>query len=388
MAWIYWAMRSKSFELVKRVCFKSVTLAACVGASVIFSPAHAQTIAGHAIGEDGSKLEADPRASSSELTTEYTTIELSSPNGTDVTATYQNGSRKIIQIEATRRLSQPGASGQFGKFEFGKTSLSEIRSHFGSKGLLFTGVAPATATPDGGVTIVSSYEVQGTSIIASFVFKISASSLRELKQRFGEDMYAHLDGVALLESTEVADIDYLKDTRGTELVYDVGYAPIMWENAISPVGEARQISVARISPAQLPVHRIYNGPINAPYFTDASARNFQTRIAEGMAGGATFAGEYAVIQVGCGTGCSIAYVASVRTGEVSRIPIDDEAAQYLDLKYQIDSRLLVTQSARGAASKCQMQFFTMDDGEWISLLEHDIGPTESCYNSIAQNLRN
>ncbi|MDK1480971.1 hypothetical protein [Sinorhizobium sp. 6-117] len=358
-----------------------------MGVSVSLCPAHSQTIAGHAIGEDGSKLEADQRASPN-LTTEYTTVELSIPNGIDVTATYQNGSNKIIRIEATPRLPEPGASGQFGNFVFGKTSLSEIRSRFGSKGLLFTGVAPATATPDGGVTIVSSYEVQGTNIIASFVSKISAASLGDLNRRFGEDMYGHIESVAMLESTVVADIDYLKLTRGHELVYDVGYAPIVWEDAMSPVGVARGISLARISPSQLPAHRIYKGPINAPYFTDASARNFQTRIAEGMAGGPVFAGEYAVIQVGCGTGCSIAYVASVRTGEVSRIPIDDEAAQYLDLKYQIDSRLLVTQSARGEALKCHMQFLTMDDGEWISLLERDIGPTESCYNSIAQNLRN
>ncbi|YCI06388.1 hypothetical protein M1D34_30825 (plasmid) [Ensifer sp. D2-11] len=381
-------MRSKRFGWANLARLTFVALGACVSAIVTVSPSYAQTVAGRAIGEDASKFVADQEVASSNPTAEYTMLQLPSPNGIDVRATYENGSKKIVQIEATRRLSQPGASGQFGKFEFGKTSLSEVRSLFGSKGLLFTGVAPVTATPDGGVTIVSSYEVQGTKTIASFVSKISASSLRELKQRFGEDMYAHLDGVALLETTVVADVDYLKLTRGRELVYDVGYAPIMWQNAMLQVDEPRQISLARISPSQLPVHRIYNGPINAPYFTDASARNFQTRISEGMAGGPNFAGEYAVIQVGCGTGCSIAYLASVRTGEVSRIPIDDEAAQYLDLKYQIDSRLLVTQSARGAASKCHMQFFTMDDGEWISLLEHDVGPTESCYNSIAQNLRN
>ncbi|RVE85678.1 hypothetical protein CN227_03645 [Sinorhizobium meliloti] len=381
-------MRSKSFGSAKLACLTLVALGACVIPIPTFSPSYAQTVAGRAIGEDASKFVADQQVASSKPAAEYTTLQLPSPNGIDVTATYQNGSKKIVQIEATRQLSLPGASGQFGKFEFGKTSLSEIRSLFGSKGLLFTGIAPVTATPDGGVTIVSSYEVQGTSIIASFASKISASSLRELKQRFGEDMYAHLDGVALLESTVVADIAYLIGTRGNELVYDVGYAPIVWKNPISTAVKPRQISVARISPSQLPVHRIYNGPINAPYFTDASARNFQTRISEGMAGGPTFAGEYAVIQVGCGTGCSIAYTASVRTGEVSRIPIDDDAAQYLDLKYQIDSRLLVAQSAKGAASKCHMQFLTMDEGEWISLLEHDVGPTETCYNSIAQNLRN
>jgi hypothetical protein len=155
------AMRSKSIKPVKHACLKFVAFTACVAASAILSPARAQTVAGHAIGDDGSKLQPDQHASSSKPTTEYTTVELSIPNGIDVTATYQNGSKKIVRIEATSRLPGPGASGQFGKFEFGKTSLSEVRSLFGSKGLLFTGVAPATATPDGGVTIVSSYEVQG-----------------------------------------------------------------------------------------------------------------------------------------------------------------------------------------------------------------------------------
>jgi hypothetical protein len=379
-------MRSKSFGTLEHACLRIVLLAAFVGASYIGTSARAQTIAGHAIGEDGSKLLADQQAHASTPAGEYTTIELANPTSINLKATYDNGSKKVIQLEASRRL-QPGSSGQFGHFEFGKTSLFDIRSHFGSKGLLFAGVVPVTSTPDGGVSIVTSYEVRGTNVIASFISKISSASLGDLKKRYGDDMYAHIDTVAVLESTIVAESDYLKLTRGHELVYDTGYVPIVWEAPILPA-VGRQFSLARISPSQLPVHRIYNGPINAPFFADASARNFQTRISEGMAGGPNFAGEYAVIQVGCGTGCSLAFVASVRTGEVSRVPLDEEAAQYLDLKYQIDSRLMIAQTARGEAMKCHIRFLTMDGAEWISLLDYDIGPKESCYNSIAQNLGN
>lgn len=214
---------------------------------------------------------------------------------------------------------------------------------------MFTSSPPAAATIDGGVAIVSSYEISGSNVIVSFTSKVSATSLADLKQRFGDDMYADVDAVATLESTIIADANYLKLVRGGKIVYDVGYTPVVWENATAAADGGRQISLARVSPAQLPVQRIYKGPVNAPYFTDASARNFQTRISEGMAAGPAFAGEYAVIQVGCGNGCSIAFAASVRTGEVTRIPVDDEAALYLDLQYQIDSRLLITQSARGGS---------------------------------------
>ncbi len=364
----------------------ALSLLAIVGGEP--SRARAQTIAGHTVGEDRSALGSGQRVSLNTPMDGHTTVELSTPGGVKLAATYQDASQKVVQIEVARPRTVPGASGQFGNFKFGQTSLSDIRYRFGSKGLLFGNVLPAAATADGGVAIVSSYEISGTNIVVSFTSKVSPASLTDLKQRFGDDMYSHVETVATLESTVIADADYLKLTRGDDLVYDVGYTPVAWENAIAAANGGRQISLARVSPSQLPVHRMYNGPINAPYFTDASARNFQTRISEGMAAGPTFAGEYAVIPVGCGTGCSIAFAASVRTGEVTRIPVDDEAALYLDLQYQIDSRLLITQSARGEARTCHMQFLTLDDGEWVSLLEHEIGPTESCYNSIAQNLQN
>ncbi|MBD9597660.1 hypothetical protein IB270_33075 [Ensifer sp. ENS05] len=352
------------------------------------SQASAQSIAGHAIGEDRSALGSGQRVSLNTPVDGYTTVELSTQAGVRLAATYRDASQKVVQIEVSRPRTVPGASGQFGNFKFGQTSLSDVRYRFGSKGLLFGNSPLAAATKDGGVAIVSSYEISGTNVVVSFTSKVSPASLADLKQRLGEDMYSHAETVATLESTIIADVDFLKLTRGSDLVYDVGYTPVVWENAAAAANGGRQISLARVSPSQLPVHRIYSGPINAPYFTDASARNFQTRISEGMAAGPTFAGEYAVIPVGCGTGCSIAFAASVRTGEVTRIPVDDEVALYLDLQYQIDSRLLITQSARGEARTCHMQFLTLDDGEWISLLEHEIGPTESCYNSIAQNLQN
>ncbi|RVH96135.1 hypothetical protein CN153_20610 [Sinorhizobium meliloti] len=350
--------------------------------------AHAQTIAGHTIGEDRSVLGSGHRVSMNTPLDGYTTVVFSTPSGVKMAAIYQDASQKVVEIEVTPPATVPGASGQFGNFKFGQTSLADIRYRFGSKGLLFGNVPPATATSDGGVAIVSSYEITGTNLVISFTSKVSRASLADLKQRFGDNMYSQVETVATLESTVIADANYLKLIRGDNLVYDVGYAPVLWENAIAGANAGRQISLARVSPTQLPVHTIYNGPINAPYFTDASARNFQTRISEGMAAGPTYAGEYAVIPVGCGAGCSIAFAASVRTGKVTRIPVDDEAALYLDLQYQIDSRLLITQSARGEARTCHMQFLTLDDGEWVSLLEHEIGPTESCYNSIAQNLQN
>lgn len=72
---------------------------------------------------------------------------------------------------------------------------------------------------------------------------------------------------------------------------------------------------------------------------DAWARRFQTRIFEGMAEGPDFAGHYSLIQIGCGTGCSFAYLVDHATGEVLPFPYGQER-QAMSLSRNVDSRLV------------------------------------------------
>ena len=106
-----------------------------------------------------------------------------------------------------------------------------------------------------------------------------------------------------------------------------------------------------------------------------------------MAAGPTFAGEFAVIQIGCGTSCSNAFLGNVRTGELFQLPIGGENNMNLALKYELSSRLMTAQWSDADTGKCFIQFFSFDDGEWIELLKQDIGASEKCLISVSPNLR-
>ncbi len=351
--------------------------------------AHAQSLAGHSVGENQSLLEAQNTRRLTEDLGEYTTAKSSPSVGVELSGRYRKSTGTVVYLELVGDGSRP-ASADFGGFRFGKTTLENIRSELKSAGILFNKSPPVYPTPDGGVMIASTYEVANTSLIASFITKISVGSLAKLKLKYGTEAYAQAALLAKLEKVIVAEADYFKTLHGSEIVFDVGYRPFTWQNpayttAASP---AREISLARIKPSQLPVYRIYSGPNNAPDFssTDASVRSFRTRISSAIEGGPTFAGEFAVVEIGCGTACSIAFAANVRTGEVFRLPLGGEENQYLDLMYQLDSRLLVAQWAEIDPSKCHVEFLSFDDGEWISLLKHDVGSSDRCNQTIAENL--
>jgi hypothetical protein len=66
-----------------------------------------------------------------------------------------------------------------------------------------------------------------------------------------------------------------------------------------------------------PVSEVYRGPARMPDFQgrDRDAKDYRTRIRNGIKEGANFAGRYKVIQFGCGTGCAFVYVADVSTGK-------------------------------------------------------------------------
>jgi len=72
----------------------------------------------------------------------------------------------------------------------------------------------------------------------------------------------------------------------------------------------------------LPTDRVFQGQVRLPDFAgrDRKYASFRTRIREGMSTGPDFAGHYAIIQLGCGTGCSFVLVGDVATGQVYDFP--------------------------------------------------------------------
>ena len=96
-----------------------------------------------------------------------------------------------------------------------------------------------------------------------------------------------------------------------------------------------------------PAREVYGGR-PAPLRLDSRmARMFRTRLREGSQGGPNFAGRYAYVRWGCGTGCSQSGVVDLKTGRAYFPPveyhdiIDMEDEQSRRRSFRLDSRLLV-----------------------------------------------
>ena len=69
-----------------------------------------------------------------------------------------------------------------------------------------------------------------------------------------------------------------------------------------------------------PVREVFNRPSAQPRFVDAEQRLFRTRIREGAAQGANFAGHYAAVSFGCGSNCGMMFVVDLKTGVIYKPP--------------------------------------------------------------------
>lgn len=347
----------------------------------------AQSIEGFRLGDDKIALQRLGAPSETKADGAFTTLTYHGSDGVDLEATYQKPSNLLIALKATWPKDVAGPSTGYGDLTFGETSLSEIRSQMGSRGILYGSKSPV-ASSNGTIDIVSYFDVSGTDTVATFVTSIDSDQAARLKATFGADAYKNAPAAAKLRTISISRREYLEKSQGTKRTLDIGYRAISWTSQ-ETTSKHPAISLARIKPGQIPVFRTYAGPNNFPDFTgrDKEFSNFRTRITDGMSGGPSFAGEYSVIQIGCGTGCSFAYVGNNRTGQVFDVPVGGEDNMYLSLRYQLDSRLLVAQWADYDASKCYVQFFGFDDGEWTDLLKHEVGTMDDCFRTIAENVR-
>lgn len=89
---------------------------------------------------------------------------------------------------------------------------------------------------------------------------------------------------------------------------------------------------------------------------DRAWAGFKTRIRDGMAAGPNFAHTMRVITIGCGTGCRIHPVVSLRTGQVFSFPIGGEDYQMLDLSFSLGSPEVSAKWMDGAT--CMSQSFS------------------------------
>ena len=96
-----------------------------------------------------------------------------------------------------------------------------------------------------------------------------------------------------------------------------------------------------------------------------------------MGQGANFAGNLALLQIGCGTSCSFAFAGDVRNGQVFSFPIGGEDYYSLDLRYQLESRAVVAYWQ--ANQRCMRDIFVWNGKEFVASGQTDMGAPETCF---------
>ncbi|TAZ43704.1 hypothetical protein [Rhizobium ruizarguesonis] len=363
---------------------------AVVAMTIMHHASPAQEIEDLALGNDKAALWPFGTPGKTESNGGYTTNDYHLPSGIDFSATFEISTGRLVALGKSWAGAGNGPPAGFGDFRFGKTTLSDIKLRAASSGILYNKVSPVSSSSSGAVEFSAFYDVAASANVVRFVASIDRGALGKLHDRYTDKTFENTGSAATLRSLTISTRDYLERTAGNERVLDLGYKPVSWATP-SAVRETAipAISLARIKPSQLPVFRVYDGPRNFPDFSgrDSKFSTYRTRITNGMTDGPTFAGEYSVIQIGCGTSCSFVYVADNRTGEVFDAPVGGEDNLSLDLKYDVGSRLMISQWGDYDANKCFVQFYSFDDGDWTELLKREVGTLDACLKTVAENIR-
>jgi hypothetical protein len=86
---------------------------------------------------------------------------------------------------------------------------------------------------------------------------------------------------------------------------------------------------------------VFSGPPAKPKFQSLPGSNvYRTRISDGIKQGANFAGHYAVVTFGCGTGCRASFLVDVKSGNIFDFPLGGEEYYMLSMDYRPDSKLI------------------------------------------------
>jgi hypothetical protein len=90
-------------------------------------------------------------------------------------------------------------------------------------------------------------------------------------------------------------------------------AALCWQAAV------RESALLRFE--DYPVGEIFHGKPAKLQLITPQEREFRTRLQEGLAQGANFAGHYTVIQWGCGAGCVMMAIVDALTGRIYKAPL-------------------------------------------------------------------
>ncbi len=102
---------------------------------------------------------------------------------------------------------------------------------------------------------------------------------------------------------------------------------------------------------------------------DLHARQFRTRISNGIKDGANFASHFSIVEIGCGTDCSFTYVVNRFTGKVYEFPLGGEGRQEMALIYSIDSKLIKARWTDFGDGACVQVDYVWDEPDFRPIFE-------------------
>jgi hypothetical protein len=127
--------------------------------------------------------------------------------------------------------------------------------------------------------------------------------------------------------------------------------------------------------ADFPTFTFLSGTPRLPDFDgrDADYRLYRTRIRDGAAQGANFAGHYSMVEIGCGTSCRFAFVVDLLTGTVGSFPYGGEEQYQMGLLFSPDSRLLRVRWSDGWDSgTCTEKDLLIEGLVWNELAQRSV----------------
>ena len=119
---------------------------------------------------------------------------------------------------------------------------------------------------------------------------------------------------------------------------------------------------------------ISTGPFVAPNYRDMAPRHrkFRTALALAALAGPNYAGHFAVVEVGCGTACSIPMALDLTTGAVVDLPPEVSMSPDVIYEYHRNSALLVALTGIDIFTdkpRCKKSFFHWANGSFAKLGE-------------------
>ncbi len=145
-----------------------------------------------------------------------------------------------------------------------------------------------------------------------------------------------------------------------------------------PAPMSRRAEAPSADFAAYPAEAAYTGPAAALSARTALAREYRSRFSEALAGEPVFAGEYILVQWGCGTACVEQAFVSKRSGEVLDVRFGGGYGPWVQGMH-LDSRLLTVEGPVMDAALNQTGYrtreYVLEAGKLVPLKDYASTPS-------------